>query len=683
LKEPPVPETEREHSFVWEGAIRETGEGYAWDFTLSDEAAAQRVLPLDVASGSDYLSAWAESKHPLDRQGMGERSALALRTGAPSYSQEYRCFNRHGEEQWLREEAHLDPLGPGRWKAQGICTDVTGHKRTESALARSESYFRRLFDHSLDAIFVHDAEGRVVDANPRACESLGYTREEILTLRATDYDLEADPERIASLIQHLLAGGEATVQSVHRRKDGRTFPVEVQLGLLEGGDEPRILACVRDVSERWRIETALRESEQTLRSFFDTPRIVTGIAEVHGEDLLIVEGNKASARLFGLQEGSIRNRRASELGTPPEVLRQWIAYCRESAARREPVQFDYERKVAGDVHWFGVSLSPVGNGGSRFAYIIQDVTERKRAEADLRASETLFREAMVHAPIGIALVSLDGYFMNVNPALCEIVGYGEDEFRFLTFQEITHSEDLDADLEHVAKLLDGSERSYRMEKRYVHKRGHFVWILLNVSLARNEEGKPLYFIAQMQDITRQKGNEEELKRLNAELYRTSRRDHLTGLKNRLQLQEDLEVMRDRSRRYGHSYCVAMCDVDHFKAYNDHHGHLAGDQALKRVAETIRAQCRVGDIAYRYGGEEFLIVFPEQTLESAQIAMERIRGAVESMGIPRAGGGGAVTISGGVAVLYPNEEKTLDRLLQEADAALYRSKETGRNRVSRF
>jgi diguanylate cyclase (GGDEF)-like protein/PAS domain S-box-containing protein len=314
---------------------------------------------------------------------------------------------------------------------------------------------------------------------------------------------------------------------------------------------------------------------------------------------------------------------------------------------------------------------------------VQDTTERKRAEEDLKASEALFREAMVHAPIGKALVSLDGYFMNVNPALCEITGYGEDEFRFLTFQEITHPDDLDSDLENVARLLGGTIKSYQMEKRYLHKRGHPVWIMLSVSLARNEEGRPLYFVSQIQDITRQKGHEEELKRLNAELYRTSRLDHLTGLKNRLQLQEDLEALVDRTRRYGHSFCVAMCDVDHFKAYNDYYGHLAGDQALKRVAEAIRAQCRAGDLAYRYGGEEFLLIFPEQTVESAAVAMERLRTAVESLGLPKAGDGGAVTISGGMAVLHPNEAKSIDRLLQEADAALYRAKEAGRNRISAF
>jgi GGDEF domain-containing protein len=105
---------------------------------------------------------------------------------------------------------------------------------------------------------------------------------------------------------------------------------------------------------------------------------------------------------------------------------------------------------------------------------------------------------------------------------------------------------------------------------------------------------------------------EQLGRLNERLFEESREDPLTRLGNRLRLDEDLEVLQARSRRYGHSYAIALCDVDSFKAYNDHYGHLAGDEGLKKVAWAITRHCGGGDTAYRYGGEEFLIVLPEQT-----------------------------------------------------------------------
>jgi diguanylate cyclase (GGDEF)-like protein len=175
---------------------------------------------------------------------------------------------------------------------------------------------------------------------------------------------------------------------------------------------------------------------------------------------------------------------------------------------------------------------------------------------------------------------------------------------------------------------------------------------------------------------------EELEQLNRMLFEQSRQDPLTSLGNRLRLREDLQVLQGRADRYGHSYAVVLCDVDFFKAYNDRYGHLAGDDVLRRVAATLSSGLRTGDTAYRFGGEEFLLVLPEQDAEAATAITERLRRAVEDLGIPHADGLplGVVTVSAGVAVSA--EAGDADGLLQAADRALYAAKEAGRNRVSR-
>ena len=175
----------------------------------------------------------------------------------------------------------------------------------------------------------------------------------------------------------------------------------------------------------------------------------------------------------------------------------------------------------------------------------------------------------------------------------------------------------------------------------------------------------------------------ELERLNRALFAQSRTDALTGLGSRLKLREDLEAIAARVRRYGHGYCVVMCDVDFFKAYNDGHGHLAGDEVLRTVAQTVRATCRGGDHAYRYGGEEFLILLPEQSLDGGFTAAERHRLAIEALAIPHPANpcGGVVTISAGVASLATADAAPIDAWLAAADAALYRAKQSGRNRVA--
>ncbi len=175
----------------------------------------------------------------------------------------------------------------------------------------------------------------------------------------------------------------------------------------------------------------------------------------------------------------------------------------------------------------------------------------------------------------------------------------------------------------------------------------------------------------------------ELGRYRAELAKLARTDALTQLANRRSLEEDLRMLDARSQRYGRPYCVAICDVDHFKTYNDTLGHQAGDEALRAVAAKLAAEVRASDGVYRYGGEEFVLVLPEQSLQTARAAVERVRAAVEQLAIPHPGRGpgGVVTMSFGIAGFRPGLTTTAEDLLEQADAALYEAKEAGRNRVA--
>jgi diguanylate cyclase (GGDEF)-like protein len=174
----------------------------------------------------------------------------------------------------------------------------------------------------------------------------------------------------------------------------------------------------------------------------------------------------------------------------------------------------------------------------------------------------------------------------------------------------------------------------------------------------------------------------ELEQLNRQLFEQSREDGLTKLGNRLKLDEDLEIIATGAARYGRAYSAVMCDVDFFKAYNDSKGHLAGDDVLRAVARTLLKTCRSDDRLYRFGGEEFLVLLPEQSLEGGVLAAERCRRAIEEMALPHGANpnSGVVTISAGVASLMQPAMKSMQAWLNEADAALYRAKHSGRNRV---
>jgi two-component system chemotaxis response regulator CheY len=164
--------------------------------------------------------------------------------------------------------------------------------------------------------------------------------------------------------------------------------------------------------------------------------------------------------------------------------------------------------------------------------------------------------------------------------------------------------------------------------------------------------------------------------------RAARTDPLTLISNRLEMTEDLDALASRARRHGQPYCAAICDIDSFKAYNDCYGHLAGDDVLRRVAHAVHVGLRRGDGWYRYGGEEFLAILPEQSLSEAALGMDRVRREVEDLRVIHASGASLpfVTISVGIAELSGTSAGGTDDWLRRADAALYRAKSSGKNRV---
>ncbi|HEY4348107.1 MAG TPA: diguanylate cyclase [Gaiellaceae bacterium] len=296
-----------------------------------------------------------------------------------------------------------------------------------------------------------------------------------------------------------------------------------------------------------------------------------------------------------------------------------------------------------------------------------DVTGYRISEHELVRERELFRVAFDAAPIGIALVDLEGRCFSANHALARHLGYGVEELRGLGIVDLTHPEDLESDLELATKLVAGEIRSYQLEKRYITKSRNVVWALLSVALVRDEQGAPLHFIAHVEDIAERKRAEEELRHL-------ADRDSLTGLLNRRSFERDLE------RRVGQldvsrtSLSLLLIDIDGFKQVNDTLGHHEGDATLAAVAAVLSARMRERDLIARLGGDEFAIL--TDTDNAARLALELLEG-VRAEAIPTPAGNRSLTISIGIAAARDALESV--DLLPAADAALYRAKQGGRNR----
>ena len=312
-------------------------------------------------------------------------------------------------------------------------------------------------------------------------------------------------------------------------------------------------------------------------------------------------------------------------------------------------------------------IQDAAGGLAGFVGIARDIAESRAAQAELRAAEELFRRTFEDAAIGVALVAPDGRWMRVNRALCAMLGYTADELLTGSFQEITHPEDLQTDLELVTDVLAGRREGYELEKRYVRCDGTVIWGLLTVSLVRDEHGKPLHFVSQVQDITARKAAE-------AALAHQATHDDLTELWNRRRMDEELERAVTQARRYGSDAALLLIDLDGFKAINDRLGHAAGDAFLHAVGAALREALRESDSCARLGGDEFAVLLPHSDERRARQAGERIIAGINAL---RAGDASA-SASVGVALLRADDDA--DAWMRAADAALYEAKAAGGRRV---
>jgi diguanylate cyclase (GGDEF)-like protein/PAS domain S-box-containing protein len=687
-----------------------------------------------------------------------------------------------------------------------LCTvsrDITERKRFEEALRESEGRFRQLFEHSTDALLVHDEHGRMVDCNAEACRSLGYTREELLELSVKDFatDVLSEEEKRArkgdTPWKRAMTAEPGTVvgfhENEHRRKDGTTFPVEVGIGAIDYEGRRLIFASARDITERKHAEERLRQSEERYRAVIE--QTVEGIYLGAADTKRVLESNAAFQEMLGYtaeelcgmhiyefvahdrenidsvfqsvldkghcfigerryrrKDGSmvdvetsatvisygnrevlctvvrdVTERKATEealkeseeryrtvveqsaesiwlfdpdtkqvlesntafqemLGYTAEELRRmtnydFVAHSRDdidSAVQRvvqERRGFFGERKYRrkdGTVLDVEVSGTVIPYRGREVVCgVARDLTERKRAEEALKESEERFRGAFNDAPIGVALVGLDGRYLRVNRALCEMLGYSEEELLEKTTTEVTHPDDCEAGRERTSRVLEeGVGGNYHLEKRYVHAEGRTVWVLSSVSLVRDPQGNPSHFVSLYQDITERKALEERLE------YQAFH-DSLTDLPNRTLFLDRLEHALARASREGGSVAVLLVDLDDFKAINDSLGHDAGNAVLVEVAERLRAGVRPGDTVGRIFGDEFAVLLeaPVGMEEARQIA-ERIQEGLQApFGID---GQQEAFVRGSIGIALGKADKDEpEEVLKHADLAMYEAKHHGK------
>lgn len=282
-----------------------------------------------------------------------------------------------------------------------------------------------------------------------------------------------------------------------------------------------------------------------------------------------------------------------------------------------------------------------------------------------------FHGAFHQAPIGMMLVNMDWHVMHVNRSICDMLGYSAEELLSKTFQEITHPDDIKTDLDLVRQMIAGDINDYRLEKRYFHKDGHVIWMLLSASLLKDENRIPQYFIFHIQDIS-------EYKRIQKQISEYAYQDALTNLPNRRLLQDRLRLAVSHANRYKRRLGLMFLDIDRFKSINDTYGHAFGDELIKSVASRLSESVRSADTVCRLGGDEFVIVVSEiKQNEDISVVAEKILGnirkplQIEDHEIQ-------VTVSIGVTMFDAQSGDDAESMMRKADQALYEMKRAGRN-----
>jgi diguanylate cyclase (GGDEF)-like protein/PAS domain S-box-containing protein len=382
-----------------------------------------------------------------------------------------------------------------------------------------------------------------------------------------------------------------------------------------------------------------------------------------------------------------RKRQALEEVITPESVQNVQMKFLEELQRDEDSASDPNRPVTIEVEYYRKDCSTVwmenimsairGPDGAIVGIhgVSRDITLRKQAEEALRESEQKYRTVLETNPDPVAVYDIEGKVLYLNPAFTRVFGWSSKERFGKKMDVFVPEENWSETKMMIDKVLAGEAFSGIETHRYT-KEGKLIPVSISGATYRDLEGNHLGTVVNLRDISEQKSLEEKLERL-------SYLDGLTGVANRRQFDINLDLEWRRMGRLDKSLSLIMCDIDFFKAYNDTYGHQAGDKCLKAVGNVLKGSAkRAGDLVARYGGEEFTILLPMTDSEKAFIIAEKIQRDINSLKVPhkKSEVSGIVTLSFGIATLFPQTSKSPNDLVELADKALYRAKHEGRNKV---
>lgn len=548
------------------------------------------------------------------------------------------------------------------------------------ALEASEAYMRAIFNATPDAMLISDADGKITMVNHQCELMLGYKAAELIGQPIEILVPERFRANHVLLRQQFMASPFARAMGSGRvvlalRKDNTEFDVEISLSPIETEQGRFFASALRDITQRKKMEDALRASEERFRLMANVSPAMIWITDVKGKTTFV---NDTWLNFTGLaKEQGISHEGWVDLIHPEDRENVFSEYYK-NVFDHKPIVTEYRmRRAQGDWRWIldqGVPLHDENGEFTGYVGSAIDITDRKHSEADFRIAATAFesQEAMV-------ITDANTVILRVNKTFVESTGYSAEEAvgqKINLLKSGRHDERFYADMWDCLNRT-GTWQGEVWDKR---KNGEIYPKWLTITAVKDEAGQVTHYVGTHVDISDRKAAEDEIK--NLAFY-----DPLTKLPNRRLLRDRLQQALATHARKEMFGALLFLDLDNFKTLNDTLGHDKGDSLLQQVANRLVSSVRECDTVARLGGDEFVLMLKELGQKSADAAIqaeiigEKILAALnetyrldgyEHHSTPSIG-----------ATLFSDQETSIDELLKQADIAMYQAKAAGRNTIRFF
>lgn len=607
--------------------------------------------------------------HPDDLPDLKKQIFSKQKYRAPTVS-EFRIIKKDKSISVIQYHAVMEFDVDGKpARLMGTAQDITEQKQLEEI----GSNLGRILEESLNEIYVFDADSLKFEmVNLGARKNLGYTLDELKQLTPLDIKPEFNRETFNELIAPLKNGDKNKIsfETIHKRKDGSTYPVEVHLQLLSYNGRPAYTAMIFDLSELRKSEATLAESESRFRNIFDNAPQGIALVDHNG---VIVDCNPRSIESLGYKPAELIGQSISAI-THPDDIESSLKMFRQVMAGEIP-NYTLEKRYRhkdGRYIWCKISASPFRGKEGRVLYAIvhvEDISEQKRAAEEIHRL-TLSVDS---SPIVVIITDKTGIIEYVNRKFTEVTGYSRDEVigkkpNILATKETTH----DVYQKLWSTILAGKE--WRGELLNRKKTGKRYWASEVIFPISNDKGDITHFVSLHEDIT-------ESKKISEQLSYQATHDMLTGLINRNEFDRRLErvLLSIQDNFVEHALCYM--DLDQFKVINDTCGHIAGDELLRTLSGILQKRIRKRDSLARLGGDEFAVLMEHCTLDQARKVAGELIKDIREFRFNWEGKSFSIGISIGLVPIVQGDSVT--EILKRADIACYAAKDAGRNRIHEY